>query len=397
VVPPPGHLSPLDGLRALSILWVVLFHAGWYSRFSLPAVTFLPLIGARWMLPFWRGDFGVDLFFVLSGFLIAGMLMDEQAARGHLVLGRFYVRRLFRLWPALLALIVMDLFTDDPHKGVVWINALYVNNFIPIWVVGLGWTWSLAIEEQFYLVCPWVLRAIFPLSLPRRVAALAGLMAGLIVIAARVVVVYDLHAFDAEIVGQLDPFRWGLAFDVMYDKPWMRAGALFAGVLGAVLYRAPAVMGALGRGGVWTGIGLAGALVTMAAATDWPLAVGVPRLLEVFYLATFRTFFGLGAAFVILVTLSTHPVGRALGKGLSARVLFPFSQLAYSAYLLNPTVTTWVGRALAPHIAPGEEPMHLLMPCDVLATFAAATVLHLAVERPGMELRPKATLGETAA
>ena len=57
VVPPPGHLSPLDGLRALSILWVVLFHAGWYSRFSLPAVTFLPLIGARWMLPFWRGDF----------------------------------------------------------------------------------------------------------------------------------------------------------------------------------------------------------------------------------------------------------------------------------------------------------------------------------------------------
>ena len=395
-VPPTGHLSPLDGIRALSILWVVCFHAGWYARFSLPLWTWMPLVSARWMLPFWRGDFGVDLFFVLSGFLIAGMLLDEEAANGRVALGLFYVRRLFRLWPALFAIIVIDVFTDDPHKSVIWINALYVNNFVPIWVVGLGWTWSLAIEEQFYLVCPWVLRAIFPLPVRGRVAALAGLMTCLVVIAAYVVVSYDLHPFDAEIVGQLDPFRWGLAFDVMYDKPWMRAGALFAGVMGAVLYRCREVMECLGRARVGTGVGLVLAMVTMALSTHWPLAVGGSRFLEVAYLATFRTFFGLGAAFVILVTLSAHPMGKSLARLLSARWLFPISQLAYSAYLLNPTVTTWVGRVLGPHIGPGDEPMHLLMPCDAIATFACAAVIHLAVERPGMELRPRATLSQQA-
>jgi len=327
---------------------------------------------------------------------IAGILLDERAATGHVALGRFYVRRLLRLWPALLAVLLIDYLTGEPRRGLVWLNALYVNNFVPVWFVALGWTWSLAIEEQFYLVCPWILYAVHRLTTRGRVAALLFLMLALVGVAAIVVTTHDLRPWDAEIVGQLDPLRWGMAFDVFYDKPWMRAGPLLAGVTAAVLFRSAAVMDALARRRIPTGVALVLAILLMAASTHWPLAVGSSRVVEVLYLSTFRAVFGVCAAFIMLVTVSQHPFGRALAKPLSARWLFPVSQLAYPAYLLNPLVTLYVDAWLGPAVSLSEDPMRVLIPCDAIATFACAAILHVTVERPGMELRPRAasSMGE---
>lgn len=389
-VPPAGHLGPLDGLRALAVLWVVLFHAGWYARFTLPPESWARLAFSSWMLPVWRGDFGVDLFFVLSGFLIAGMLLDEQSKTGEIALGLFYVRRLLRLWPALIVVAGLELLTEDPNRGMVWASVLYLNDLFPVGVVALGWTWSLAIEEQFYLVCPWLLRGLGPMKPADRLAAVAALMGLLVFVAAGVVIANEIRPWDAEIVGQLDMARWGFAFDVFYDKPWMRAGALLAGVGAAVVYRMPGALDALGSGGPRTGLAVAVALGLMGLATHWPVVSSVPRPLEILYLASFRSVFGVSAAFVVLVTLSTHPLGRLLARPLSSRWLFPFSQLAYSAYLVNPLVTMTVDRALSSHVQHGEEPMLVLAPVDFAATFLAAALIHVFVERPGMELRPRA-------
>ena len=76
-VPRADRLRPLDGLRALSILWVVIFHSAWFSVHLSPAV-YAEVLFSSWMTPIWRGDFGVDVFFTLSGFLIGGMLLDER-------------------------------------------------------------------------------------------------------------------------------------------------------------------------------------------------------------------------------------------------------------------------------------------------------------------------------
>jgi peptidoglycan/LPS O-acetylase OafA/YrhL len=135
--------------------------------------------------------------------------------------------------------------------------------------------------------------------------------------------------------------------------------------------------------------GVVVAALAMVLATHWPLVVGAGRVVEVAYLASFRTLFGVAAAFIVLVTLSAHPLGRALAGPLSSRWLFPFAQLAYAAYLINPIVTMALGRALSGFVAYGEEPMHVFVPCDLVATFACAAVIHVLIERPGMELRPR--------
>jgi peptidoglycan/LPS O-acetylase OafA/YrhL len=388
--PVEGHLRPLDGLRALSILWVVVFHAAWYGALHIPPPVYGGLLLSPLMLPVWRGDFGVDVFFVLSGFLIAGMLIDERTKTGGLRLGLFYGRRLMRLWPALVVAVVVDMAVIGDNREATWANLLYLSNFLPIRESAMAWTWSLAIEEQFYLLCPWLVNGLAPMAPSRRVATLAAIAVALCALGAWIVVAGGFHHFDTEIVVNRDPDRWALGFDTLYTKPWMRAGPLLAGVASAYVYRAPRAMQAIATGGWKTVVGLVAALVVGAACTHWQLVWGAPRVVEVAYVALFRTAFGVSVAFVLLLSVSSHPLGGRLGRLLSARFLYPIAQLAYSAYLLNPIVTGVVDRALAPFVwRDGVAPMPLFLPFDAIGTFVAAAAMYVLVERPFMELRPR--------
>jgi peptidoglycan/LPS O-acetylase OafA/YrhL len=388
---PPERLRPVDGLRALSVLWVVVFHTGWHSVGAIPLATYFELLGAPWMLPIWRGAFGVDVFFVISGFLIAGMLLDERRETGRVALGLFYVRRLLRLWPAMALAVALDTRFTCGRPGVAWANLLYVSNFRPMAEVCAGWTWSLAIEEQFYLVCPWLLVALAPMHTRARMAALAIGMLALAVVGAYVVWDGGFRAFDAEIVVTRPLHVWLRAFDALYSKPWMRAGPLLAGVGAAFLYRSPRLMDAIARS-AWRGscvllLALAGAL----AATHWPLADGAPRPIEVAFLASYRTVFGLAIATLLLFALSAHGVGRVLGRFLAWRGFAPIAQLAYAAYLVNPIAVVFSHAALMPLFRDGTvAPMPVLLPADLALTFFAALVVYLTLERPIMDLRPRA-------
>jgi peptidoglycan/LPS O-acetylase OafA/YrhL len=393
-VPTSDRLRPLDGLRALSVLWVVVFHAGWYIGLFLPIPEYLSLVFSPRMLPVWRGDFGVDMFFVLSGFLIAGMLIDERERTGHLNLGLFYARRLARLWPALVVGVLVDVLVLGDPADKVWANLLYVSNFVPVLQGVMGWTWSLAMEEQFYLVCPWLVRAVAKLRAGQRVAVILGIAGVLCGVAAWIVVTGAFGARDSEIVLDRDFLRWTYGYDHLYVKPWMRAGGLLMGVASAFVYRSTKAMHALEtKRGASIGL-LVLALAVAVASTHWPLVASAPRAVEVAFLACYRTVFAAAVACVLLLSVSRSPVGRSLGRVLSSRFLYPFGQLAYSAYLLNPVVTVVVDRRLSAVVQPlAWSPVQMFLtflPLDAGATFVAAAAVYVFVERPFMELRPRA-------
>jgi len=144
--PPKKHYLPvLDGLRAVAIIAVLLFHAT-YGRLT-------------------GGLLGVDLFFVLSGYLITRLLLQEFEETGGIRIGFFYARRGLRLYPALLCTVLLTgLFWRLPSvsRSTSYLKAsmaalFYFGNFVRQDIGALGHTWSLAIEEQFYLFWPFLL------------------------------------------------------------------------------------------------------------------------------------------------------------------------------------------------------------------------------------------------
>lgn len=157
-----GYKPSLDGLRALAIILVVLSHANFKY--------------------FQNGGIGVSIFFTLSGFLITTLLLDEFDVKDKISFKTFYVRRAFRLFPALyvmlLAVAIYTCFfwTGQDQKNIFYdllSSALYLYNISWSW----GWgaknylvyhTWSLGVEEQFYLFWPFIL--VLFLKLKKKVA-----------------------------------------------------------------------------------------------------------------------------------------------------------------------------------------------------------------------------------
>jgi peptidoglycan/LPS O-acetylase OafA/YrhL len=150
-------IPSLDGLRAISIMFVLLAHLSGTRHF--PSSGFLMGLG----------EFGVRVFFIISGYLITSILLAELSRKGSISLPRFYFRRTLRLFPASYFLIAVT--AALAAKGFIRLErrdlvfaVTYTMNYCAARGWPLGHLWSLAVEEQFYLVWPLTLRS---LPLPR--------------------------------------------------------------------------------------------------------------------------------------------------------------------------------------------------------------------------------------
>ena len=151
------YFAALDGLRCLSILWVIGFHA----QLTNPLLHRI----------FRRGDWGVGLFFAISGFLITTLLLRERTATGTIALGKFYARRTLRIFPLYYAAIVLYSllvwrFEHGPEKGEFFRHLPFFMTYSSNWFVDrfaadrviFAFSWTLATEEQFYLLWPSIIR-----------------------------------------------------------------------------------------------------------------------------------------------------------------------------------------------------------------------------------------------
>lgn len=167
-----GHLPGLDGLRALSIMIVMVGH------FLLGRAAALSTIG-------------VYIFFVISGYLITRLMFAEQARFGAVDVGRFYARRFLRLYPVLivflLAIVATAIAAERPRPLIEVASVLfYFSNYLTSWQEARGGTfslpigvlWSLSVEEHFYILMP----LFFLLTKGRHIIAFAAVMCVLSVV-----------------------------------------------------------------------------------------------------------------------------------------------------------------------------------------------------------------------
>ncbi|HMC42236.1 MAG TPA: acyltransferase family protein, partial [Acidimicrobiales bacterium] len=342
------HMPALDGLRALAVTAVVAYHLG---------------------LPWARGGYlGVDLFFVLSGFLITGLLAGERATNGGVRLGAFYARRAQRLLPALfLVLAAVEAFsartgmTTASLRGDVASALGYVANWRFI-TAGRGYfdqfsvpsplrhTWSLAIEEQYYLLWPLLLLALLRLVRGSRRRAAGATVAMALASALAMALLYHPGA---------DPSRAYYGTD----------SRCFALLLGSAL---ALVLSSAGPASVWTrralhaagaaalaALGLAS--VTVADSSGWMYRGG---FLAVAVLAA-----------VTVASISRSEAGP-LGTFLSARPLRWLGQRSYGVYLWH-----WPVIVLLTRSQTGLSGWYL-RGAQVTVTLAASALSYRLVELP---------------
>ncbi len=165
-----SRIAPLDGLRGLAVLAVILYHATFLEPGTGPVGR--ALLGATRL-----GWAGVELFFVLSGFLITRILVQSRGAENYFRV--FYVRRFLRIFPlyyASLLLLVLLFRVAGGESAWYWLYASNVKMTLAGWPSApLSHFWSLAVEEQYYLCWPLVVSL-----LPQR--ALVGLCGGLVLL-----------------------------------------------------------------------------------------------------------------------------------------------------------------------------------------------------------------------
>jgi peptidoglycan/LPS O-acetylase OafA/YrhL len=350
-----SRVRQLDGLRALAVMWVVLMH--------------LNLAVGR------GGLYGVDVFFVLSGFLITGVLLGERSKRGRVSLWRFYARRVLRLYPALVAMVLLlsldgPFFSTDGTWGS-WLRAsaytlTYTSNLAVLSqqqfdLGALGPTWSLAVEEQFYLVWPLVLIVLLSLR-PRRAWVVGGL------------VVVGLGLMSAFWWSYADGGRRGVV--LAYFRPDVRFGELLLGCALAF---------------VLAGGGLRSRRADLALTIATPLAIAGIAVARVILWDNFEGTGNPYAAIPLVAVCATILVARLatsdttwLSRALRWGPLPWIGAISYGIYLWHsPVMMVLVGE-------PGGPPAPLGRAVLVIAvTILLAWLSHRLVERPFLRLKER--------
>jgi peptidoglycan/LPS O-acetylase OafA/YrhL len=364
------RIAELDGLRGIAILMVLIWH--FTGMLVDPAQGAIQNAAWRYLI---FGRSGVDLFFVLSGFLIIGILIDNRESPDYF--RTFYLRRALRILPPYLILVAGFWLCVEAAGGRL---TYYFDRQLPLWslltftqnwvmasidstgAAVIGGTWSLAIEEQFYLFAPMLV-----LLLPRAALAKTLLTIGLASIIARAGWFYfypdDIYA--------------------PYVATPLRLDDLCVGGLVAMAYRSPAAWSALLRRRK-VALGILLALIAIAPLYAWFLQSSASRATAYYFGHTYLAVL-CGVSLTAILIWS----GRSSTAWLRSRSLGEVGLISYSLYLFHPSF-----KALFFVLAHRGE--QLTAPIDIallsaalISTFVFCKLLYRYVERPAQRLGHK--------
>ncbi len=395
-----SNYASIDGVREISILLVLIYHSFLVFHLSHPTeniTTMLDELGLGWAWA-WNGDKGVDVFFVMSGFLISGILLREINKSGHINLKNFYWRRYLRLTPAYYFMLTVYWFISGPNSDWIWANYLYVNNFVHYSNQAAGWTWSLAVEEQFYFIYPLILIAMLKYAKsPSNILLILFALSFIV----RAVLVFMDDALRTTPPSQvyLDDTFFNHYFTVFYDNLHSRFGSLVIGCLAAYYFhfhQEKLKQIANSTFGVFLtilGIILVVFFMAFPAFLD---ALDHYQTLNTLYYIVNRNLFSLGIGFIIVAMLvQQHVLANALRWFFSLPFWYPIATLSYSLYLIHLVIMVLVIPAMInlTVMMPGQYPWSMgetllygFIVSSILS-FAIATLMYLFIEKPIMNLR----------
>ena len=400
------HDAVVDGVRAFAIIWVIFFHIPFFhlGSFTAEALTIFTGTWTQWTS---RGDMGVDLFFVISGYLIGTILLDEYRKTGGLQVKRFYARRFLRLIPVYVVAMILGapLVHNIPREAIlmefppwmnfdtIWANLLYVNNFLPVNQQYMGWCWSLAIEEQFYVLFPTFILEFMRFRPKLQILGLLMILSGVI----RWIVI-DRYGFIPPFLDTPDMQSWVDRFTIEYQNLYTRYAGLLSGVIGAYLmvYHRESVRA------FYTRTALVNVLSVLAVALIIPTAyfalasphfAAVPRWASELYYSHHRDVFSICLMFLILAAIhASGVVGQFLRAVWSGKALYPVAQLSYSLYLVHEAVMLWLFPKTAALWGPSFGAYPTIAVASLIAVVLSvifATLLYLFVEQPCMRARSR--------
>ena len=349
----------LDGLRALAVLGVLLYHA---------RVSWAP-----------GGFLGVDAFFVLSGFLITSLLVDEWRKRGRIDFRAFWARRARRLLPALVLVVIAvgtyALFVARPDelgriRGDTFGSLLYVANWRQLFESSyfaqlatpspLRHTWSLGIEEQWYLVWPLVLVLVLRVTAGRRWAVIGITTALAIGSAVLMAVLFDPGGDPSRVYYGTDTraqaLLLGAALALLLARPRQRSRRrrprASSGAASLIALECAGILAVVYLGWLWTHV---------ADTSTWLYTGGF--LVE-------------GVAVAVLIIAATRPYSPILGPVLSVAPLRAIGWISYGLYLWHWPVYVYLTPART-----GLDGAELLV-VRLAVTFALAMASYRLVEQP---------------
>ena len=347
----------LDLLRALAIILVVVYHAALFG-FKLPGRV------DRF------GWIGVDLFFVLSGYLIGGQLLASLARDQRIKLGRFFTRRALRIMPAYFAVLaiyfLLPAWREYPEMSQpLWKFLLSVQNIALHGGTAFSHAWSLAVEDQFYLALPFLLLVLY--RRPR-----AAIIVPCLIVVGGIALRAFLAAQNASVDGGVS-FRGFQAW--IYYPTWTRLDPLVYGVaLAAIEKFRPNWWQRLVNCGPWLwlpGLGLIAYALYLGETENLTVGACVWQfpLIAV----------GMAALLVCAVSLRL-PFCRVAIPGVAF-----IASIAYSAYLIQKLVINGVEQFCTSHNI-NLTSVPALLGVE-LCVYIAATILFLSIERPFLLLR----------
>lgn len=334
-------IPQLDAVRGLAVLLVLIHNTNIYPSWHLGFIS-----ANGWM--------GVDLFFVLSGFLITGILLDAKQSSQYFQ--NFYARRCLRIWPLYYAALIL-MFVIVPllrpsaaplifgeRSSPWWAYPLFLQNFVvsvPSAAAGLlGATWSLAVEEQFYLCWPLVVRFCGEAQLRRIAITVICLSPALRLYA-------SLHHVN------------------IYSNTFCRLDGLMAGALLAVVIRS---------GNFSPSKFVSRAWIVFLVSVPFALVI------ETFH-ARWIGFSVIVAASVSFVYLALFSQQRWLRSILTNRFLVYTGTISYGIYLLE-KIPLDIAKAF--HL---DEHQLLAFPITIASTYAIASLSWILLERPFLRLK----------